>query len=54
MTIETRRIVLAARPQGAPKASDFRLETEEIGAPRTAKYCCARSGCRSTPTCAGG
>ena len=34
MTIETRRIVLAARPQGAPKASDFRLETEEIGAPK--------------------
>ncbi len=33
MTLQTRRIVLAARPQGAPKASDFRLETAEVGAP---------------------
>jgi hypothetical protein len=33
MTLQTRRIVLAARPQGAPKASDFHLETAEVGAP---------------------
>ena len=33
MTLQTRRIVLAARPQGAPKASAFRLETAEVGAP---------------------
>ena len=30
MTLESRRIVLAARPQGAPKTSDFRLETAEV------------------------
>jgi NADPH-dependent curcumin reductase CurA len=33
MTLQTRRIVLAARPQGAPEASDFRLENAEVGAP---------------------
>lgn len=33
MTLESRRIALAARPQGAPKTSDFRLEKAEIGAP---------------------
>jgi len=33
MTLESRRIVLAARPQGAPKTSDFRLETAEVHSP---------------------
>ena len=33
MSLENRRIVLAARPQGAPKPSDFRLETVEVAEP---------------------
>ena len=33
MTLETWRIVLAKRPQGAPKSGDFRLENSEIEAP---------------------
>jgi NADPH-dependent curcumin reductase len=33
MSIVNRRIVLAARPEGEPKPSDFRLETQPVSAP---------------------
>jgi len=47
-----RRVVLAARPQGEPADSDFRLETDAVPQPVPASCCCARSTCRLTPICA--
>ena len=38
--IRSRRIVLAARPEGAPKPSDFRLEEETLGAPGPGELLC--------------
>jgi len=38
MTQTTQRIVLAARPQGAPKDSDFRLETAELPTPGDGEF----------------
>ena len=49
-----RRIVLASRPVGMPTAENFRLEEDPVPEPGTGRSWSARSGCRSTPTCAGG
>jgi hypothetical protein len=47
-----RHIVLAARPQGTPHVTDFRLEDTAIR-PRLPGSCSLGcSTCRSTPTCA--
>ena len=50
-----RQIVLAARPQGEPKESDFRLVETPVPEPeRGPDAACARSTSRSTPTCGAG
>ena len=47
-----RRIVLAARPQGAATLNSFRMEEVPVGAPREGEVFFASCGCHSTPTCA--
>ena len=52
--VKARQIVLAARPQGRPKLSDFRLEETAIPTPSAGA---SRFGCnihRSTLMCAAG
>ena len=46
------RIVLASRPVGEPKPTDFRIEEMPVPTPGDGQVCCAPSGCRSIPTCA--
>jgi NADPH-dependent curcumin reductase CurA len=48
-----KRIVLASRPVGEPKPSDFRLEECPVPTPGAGESSCAPSGCRSIPICAG-
>ena len=48
-----RQIVLNSRPVGAPTPDNFRTESADVPTPG-AQCCCARSGCRSTRTCAAG
>jgi NADPH-dependent curcumin reductase CurA len=54
MTETVERIVLASRPVGEPTLDSFRLEEFPIPQPGPDRYCCARCGFRSTPTCAVG
>jgi NADPH-dependent curcumin reductase CurA len=41
-----RRWVLASRPQGAPVAENFRLETQPVPEPGRGSFCFVPSGCR--------
>ena len=54
MTELARRIVLASRPVGEPKPSDFRLEEFPVPQPGPGQMLLqAPNGSRSIPTCAG-
>jgi len=54
-TTVNRRIVLSARPRGAPTAADFRIENDPVPQPEAGQLLLRtlyRCTCRSTPTCA--
>ena len=52
MTSRARQIVLAARPNGRPDVTDFRLEETAIPTPASGQLLLGSSTSRSTLTCA--